>query len=132
MCSAYATCLFYWKSINSPSVWLAKAPLIFLWKLDLHLAVSISTNVFFATSLMLKTEQIVILTKEEEYLVRHFQSNGIVNPCDDWVLSQAKLLFTKIIWCFLCLVNIFYYHEHLPLWPSGSCLLANCQLHNIA
>ena len=33
----------------------------------------------------MKAEQIVILTiEEEEYLVRHFQSNGVDNPCVDW------------------------------------------------
>ena len=42
---------------------------------------------FFSTSLMVKTVQIVILNKEEEYLVTHFQSNGVVNPCVEWVLS---------------------------------------------
>ena len=80
---------------------------------------------------MVKAEQIVILTKEEEYLVRHFQSNGVANPCVDWVLSRANFLLTKII-CFLCLENIFYYHEQSPPGLSGSCLLANDQLHNIA
>ena len=38
----------------------------------------------------------------------------------------------SIIWCFLCFVDIFYYLGHSPLWPSGNCLLGDCQLHNIA
>ena len=63
----------------------------------MYLAVGISTDVFFSTSLMMKAEQIVILTKEEENLVRYFQSNRVVNPCIDWVLSRANLLLTKII-----------------------------------
>ena len=66
-------------------------------KIDLYLAVIISTDVFFSALLIVKAEQIVILTKEEEYLVRHFQSNGVVNPCVDWILSRANLLLTKII-----------------------------------
>ena len=66
-------------------------------KINLYLAVSISTDAFFSASLMVKAEQIVILTKEEEYLVRHFQSNGLINPWDDRVLSRANLLLTKII-----------------------------------
>ena len=39
---------------------------------------------------------------------------------------------SSIIWCFLCFVDIFYYLGHSPLWPSGNCLLGDCQLHNIA
>ena len=88
---------------------------------------------FFSTSLTVSwTNYFVILTKEEEYLIRHLQSNGVNNPCVGWVLSRGNLLVTKINWCFLCLVNIFYYLENSPLWPSRSCLLANCQLHDIA
>ena len=65
--------------------------------------------------MMVKAEQTVILTKEEECLVRHFQSNGVVNPYDDWVLSRANLLLMKMIRCVLCLKNIFYYLEHSVL-----------------
>ena len=44
----------------------------------------------------MKAKEIVILRiKEEEYLVRHFQSNGVDNPCLDWDLSQATLFLTK-------------------------------------
>ena len=88
--------------------------------------------VHFYWYFLVRAEEIVILTiQEEEYLVRHFQSNGVDNPCVDWVLSRAILFFTKIIWCFLCFVDIFCYLEHSPLWRSESCLLGNCQLHNI-
>ena len=77
-----------------------------------------------------KHEEIVILTiQEEEYLVRYFQLNGVDNPCVDSVLSRAIPFFTKLIWCFSCFVDIFCYLERL--WPSESCLLANCQLRNI-
>ena len=68
---------------------------------------------------------------EEEYLARHFQSNGVDNPYVDGVLSRANLFLTKMIWCFLCFLDIFCYLEHSPLWLSGSCLLGDCQLHNI-
>ena len=46
---------------------------------------------------MVEAEQIDTLTEEEEYLVRYFQSNGVIKPCVDWVLSRANLLPTKII-----------------------------------
>ena len=52
---------------------------------------------FFSASMMVKAEQMILLTKEEEYLVRHFPSNGVVNPCIDWVSSRANVLLTKII-----------------------------------
>ena len=68
---------------------------------------------------------------KEEYLVIHFQSNEVDNPCVDWALSRTNLFLTKIIWCFLCFPDIFCYLERSPLWPSGSCLLGGCQLRSI-
>ena len=54
----------------------------------MHFAAIISIDVF-----LLKADQIVILMiKEEEYLVRHFQSSGVDTPCIDWVLSWPNLL----------------------------------------
>ena len=45
---------------------------------------------------LVKAKEIVILRiQEEKYLVRHFQSNGVDNPCVDWVLSRAILFFYK-------------------------------------
>ena len=40
-------------------------------KPDLYFVVSISTDALISTSVIVKDEQIVILAKEEEYLVRH-------------------------------------------------------------
>ena len=68
---------------------------------------------------------------KEEYLVIHFQSNEVDNPCVDWALSRTNLFLTKIIWCFLWFPDIFWYLERSPLWPSGSCLLGGCQLRSI-
>ena len=56
-------------------------------------AFNISTDVF-----LVEAEQIVILmNKEEECIIRHFQSNGVDNPFVNWVLSRANLLLKKII-----------------------------------
>ena len=49
-----------------------------------------------------------------------------------WSYLEQTFFSKKIIWCFLYPVNIFYYLKHSLLQPSGSCLLANCHLHNIA
>ena len=79
----------------------------------------------------MKAEQIVILmVKEEAYLLRHFQLNGLGNPCVDWVLL-IKASFHENNLMFLCHVDIFCHLEHSRLLPGGSCLLADCQLHKI-
>ena len=45
---------------------------------------------------LVQAEQKVIWRiKDEEHLVRHFQSNGVDNPCINWVLPQTNLLLTK-------------------------------------
>ena len=58
---------------------------------------------------MVNAEQIVILTKEEEYLVRHFQLDGVVN------LASIESYSSKPSSHFLCLEDIFYFLEHSPL-----------------
>ena len=72
----------------------------------------------------------ILTIKLEEDLARQFQSNGVDNRWVGWVLSWANLLLTKIIWRFY-VVDVFCYLEHLPLWSSGSCFLADCQLQII-
>ena len=52
-------------------------------------------------------------------------------PLYQSLVSRAIFFFPKIIWCFLCFVDIFCYLKHSLLWPSESCLLGDCQLHNI-
>ena len=45
---------------------------------------------------LVQAEQKVIWRiKDEEHLVKHFQSNGVDNPCINWVLPQTNLLLKK-------------------------------------
>ena len=65
---------------------------------------------YFYWYFLVKAEEIVILRiKEEEYLVRHFQSNEVDNPCVYCVLPWANLFLRKRICCFLCFADIFCY-----------------------
>ena len=98
----------------------------------LHFFMKIRPAPYLYWCSMVKAEEIVIFRiKGQEYLIRHFQSNGVDNHCIDWALSRANLFLTKIIWCFLCFVDIFCYLEHSSLLPRGSCLLVDCQLQNV-
>ena len=51
--------------------------------------------------------------KEVEYLVRHFQSNGVYNPWVDWVLSRVNLFLIKNNLMFFIFLDIFCYFKIL-------------------